>query len=338
MPDRLTVKNSAKIKRQLKEPPGVFSSVPWINESVQEWLQEHIDWLQDFVRAYNMLHVYLDNIEENTDIISLIDEAPKNKWMVINARIDDGGNWRQVDSTVPSYGLCLDPENDRARFYRSAAGTDPISWATYLIPYAASSITTDTTNFNTALSAADTTVQLALDTLDDRTTDVTPEGAINLYWTAARFLAAFALMDTDDLAEGAVNLYFTDERAQDAVGAALTDSAEIDLIYDDVANVITARRKLTCTPITSASSPYYPSVSNSVILADASGGNILIGLPAAAVTTGKVYTIKKVDASANTVTIDPNAAELIDGAATYVLTIQYQTITVVCSGTAWHII
>lgn len=38
---------------------------------------------------------------------------------------------------------------------------------------------------------------------------------------------------TDDLPEGATNLYFTDERAQDAVGTILADSAEIAFTYDD---------------------------------------------------------------------------------------------------------
>lgn len=44
---------------------------------------------------------------------------------------------------------------------------------------------------------------------------------------------------TDDLAEGATNLYYTDERAQDAVGGILVDSADIDFTYDDGAPSIT---------------------------------------------------------------------------------------------------
>lgn len=47
------------------------------------------------------------------------------------------------------------------------------------------------------------------------------------------------VLDTDDISEGA-NLYFTDERAQDAVGNALTDSATVDFTYDDVGNTISA--------------------------------------------------------------------------------------------------
>lgn len=49
-----------------------------------------------------------------------------------------------------------------------------------------------------------------------------------------------SITNTDALPEGAVNLYFTNERAQDAVGSSLVDSASIDFTYDDVANTITA--------------------------------------------------------------------------------------------------
>lgn len=47
------------------------------------------------------------------------------------------------------------------------------------------------------------------------------------------------VLDTDDIAEGTA-LYFTDERAQDAVGAALVDTASVDLTYNDGANTISA--------------------------------------------------------------------------------------------------
>lgn len=53
------------------------------------------------------------------------------------------------------------------------------------------------------------------------------------------FDTRLATKTTTDLAEG-VNLYFTDERAQDAVGSILTDSASVDFTYDDAGNSITA--------------------------------------------------------------------------------------------------
>jgi hypothetical protein len=68
------------------------------------------------------------------------------------------------------------------------------------------------------------------------------------------------------------------------------------------------------------------------------GADVTITLPAAAAVPGRTYIIKKVDASVYNVIIDGNAAETIDGAATFTFNTQYQAITVVCDGTEWWII
>lgn len=47
------------------------------------------------------------------------------------------------------------------------------------------------------------------------------------------------VLDTGDISESG-NLYFTDERAQDAVGAILTDTASVDLDYNDASGELTA--------------------------------------------------------------------------------------------------
>jgi hypothetical protein len=52
---------------------------------------------------------------------------------------------------------------------------------------------------------------------------------------------------------------------------------------------------------------------------------------------GQMITIKKICPSANTVTITPPSGT-IDGAASKVLTVQYQSITVVCDGTNYFIV
>jgi hypothetical protein len=75
-----------------------------------------------------------------------------------------------------------------------------------------------------------------------------------------------------------------------------------------------------------------------VILCDATGGAIVVNLPAAAVSTGVAITVKKVDVSANTVTVDGNGTETIDGLTTKVLLTQYASTSVVCDGVGWHII
>lgn len=47
-------------------------------------------------------------------------------------------------------------------------------------------------------------------------------------------------LDTDDISEGVTNLYFTDERAQDAVGNNLLDTASVNLSYNDGSGQISA--------------------------------------------------------------------------------------------------
>jgi len=71
---------------------------------------------------------------------------------------------------------------------------------------------------------------------------------------------------------------------------------------------------------------------------DASGGSIVLDLPTAVGIAGRVYNFKKSDASVNTVTIDGNAAETIDGTATKILTNQYQSLTVQSNGANWIIL
>ena len=75
-----------------------------------------------------------------------------------------------------------------------------------------------------------------------------------------------------------------------------------------------------------------------IILGDASGGAFTITLPAAADHTGREFTVKKIDGSANAVTVDGNSSETIDGAATYALSSQYSSVTVVSDGSNWYIV
>ena len=74
-----------------------------------------------------------------------------------------------------------------------------------------------------------------------------------------------------------------------------------------------------------------------VIIADDTSGAITINLPAAESSTHRTLTVKKTSAS-NSVTLDGNASETIDGATTKALSSQYDFVTIVCDGTAWHII
>jgi hypothetical protein len=92
------------------------------------------------------------------------------------------------------------------------------------------------------------------------------------------------------------------------------------------------------TSIDDGDSPYTADLdAESVIIADDTSGAITINLPAVASSTHKILTVKKTSAS-NSVTLDGNSSEEIDGATTKVLSSQYDHVTIICDGSAWHII
>lgn len=74
---------------------------------------------------------------------------------------------------------------------------------------------------------------------------------------------------------------------------------------------------------------------NQLALVNASGGPVTVLLPKAP-SSGESVTVKKVDASANVVTISGNG-KLIDGAASKTLTAQWASLTVEGDGAAWPI-
>jgi len=90
--------------------------------------------------------------------------------------------------------------------------------------------------------------------------------------------------------------------------------------------------------ITNADSPLTATSTHGTILCDATSGSITINLPATSGITGRRFTIKKIDASVNTITIDGNASETIDGATTKVLSAQWAHVTITNDGSNWFII
>ena len=74
------------------------------------------------------------------------------------------------------------------------------------------------------------------------------------------------------------------------------------------------------------------------ILCDCTSNPITVNLPAAANYSGMSYSISKTDATANAVTVTANGAELIDGSATYSLSILNYYVTVFSTGTGWKVV
>ena len=90
-----------------------------------------------------------------------------------------------------------------------------------------------------------------------------------------------------------------------------------------------------------STSPVTLAITDRYILVDATGGARTLNLPAIATSDLHVYVIKIV-AGGNTVTIDPNASETVDGATTLAFSGALATRTIACkaSGTnlGWWVV
>lgn len=86
------------------------------------------------------------------------------------------------------------------------------------------------------------------------------------------------------------------------------------------------------TSIDDTDSPYDASPGETVF-ADTTNGVITVNLPAAAALVGREVTVLRTSAGGNAVTLDPNGAETINGAANDSLGSQYSAITAISDGT-----
>nr|NIT61967.1 hypothetical protein [Fodinibius sp.]NIY30547.1 hypothetical protein [Fodinibius sp.] len=89
------------------------------------------------------------------------------------------------------------------------------------------------------------------------------------------------------------------------------------------------------TAITVLDTPYTATIDEYFINCDCSGGNIVINLPTAIGQRGKTFVITKIDASANTVTVDAFGAETINGALTAALSSRYESLNIYSDGANW---
>jgi hypothetical protein len=94
--------------------------------------------------------------------------------------------------------------------------------------------------------------------------------------------------------------------------------------------------------ITSVAAAYTALLDDDVIIVGTAAAPFTITLPTAAscydsaTRTGKVFIFKNPDT--DDVTIDAAGDETIDGATTFVLDAQYETVTLISDGTSWHAI
>lgn len=89
---------------------------------------------------------------------------------------------------------------------------------------------------------------------------------------------------------------------------------------------------------TKTNTDYTALTTDDVILVSTGAVARTITLPVASTVTGKIYHVKKIDTGGGSVIIDANGSELIDGALTAMITIQYEAITFQSDGNNWYIL
>lgn len=117
----------------------------------------------------------------------------------------------------------------------------------------------------------------------------------------------------------------------------MTALAPMLLSFRDQELLSRAARGIVPVPVRTVTATEPLRVADGIVLADATAGAITLTLPQAEAMRGRVLTIKKRD-NANNVVVDGYGAETVDGAASVTLTTQYQVVTVVSDGAAWHVV
>ncbi len=90
--------------------------------------------------------------------------------------------------------------------------------------------------------------------------------------------------------------------------------------------------------VSTKTSNYTFLVTDFVVLGDCTSGAFTVSLPTAASGVGRIFFLKKIDSTSNVLTLQANGTELIDGNNTFLLPSQWQSVTVVSSGSAWYIL
>lgn len=89
---------------------------------------------------------------------------------------------------------------------------------------------------------------------------------------------------------------------------------------------------------TVSTSPFTVNENHSLLDVTASGGAITTNLPAATSVPGALFWIRKTDSTTNTVTIDADGSDTIDGAGTLVLRRQFDSVLLQARGAAWSVL
>lgn len=142
------------------------------------------------------------------------------------------------------------------------------------------------------------------------------------------------VLDSDDINEGTVNLY-NKIPSGGTTNQALTKSSNSDYALQ-WSDIVLQGQGLDLN-ISTITADYTPDGDDYTILCNTSSGAINVNLPSASGLNGSIFNIKIIDAT-NTVTINGNGSETIDGSLTAVLTVLNDCVTIQSNGSNWYII
>lgn len=89
--------------------------------------------------------------------------------------------------------------------------------------------------------------------------------------------------------------------------------------------------------ISTKTSNYGVLLTDCFLKADCTSGGVTFALPTAASATGRIFYFKKVDVTANAMTLLASGAETIDGSNTQFSIVQYETFSIISDGISWNI-
>ena len=119
--------------------------------------------------------------------------------------------------------------------------------------------------------------------------------------------------------------------ADDAVNSEHYTDGSIDTAHLSASSVTEAKRSRTAAAVTTTST-----ISSDINLVTTGGSNKTLTLPS--VSTGQIVYVKKVDSGAGNVIIQRGGSATIDGATTVSLYAQFESMTLACDGTNWHVV
>lgn len=181
----------------------------------------------------------------------------------------------------------------------------------------------DNGTLKAALQELETAVEVSATTSVQGNVELATQAEINTGTDASRVVTADTLED---------KTYGT------FTGSIISDNGTLKAALQELETAIEAAgTNLTVVSKAFGDTPYSASASE-VVTVNATGGAVTVNLPAAASSTDAMIIVKKIDASANAVTVDGNLSETIDGATTVVIGNQYTSLTFICDGTGWHIL